>query len=228
MRKWRTGERVNADRNVLERIERVAANWRRIFKLPVDNAIPIDTEIGKLVSEAYPERIAQQQEKQSIRYKLANGRMVRLPDHDPLMREPWLSVAHLDAGWGEGKIFLAAPLKEADLMHRAKEIEAVVWDSQRGMITTSLQKRIGNTILSSKPLLEIKSEARIKILCEVVREEGLKILNWSEAEYEWQARVLNARLWRPDEDWPDVSDQQLLASTETWLAPYLEKVSETN
>jgi len=226
LRKWRTGERVNADRNVLERIERVAANWRRIFKLPVDNAIPIDTEIGKLVSEAYPERIAQQQEKQSIRYKLANGRMVRLPDHDPLMREPWLSVAHLDAGWGEGKIFLAAPLKEADLMHRAKEIEAVVWDSQRGMITTSLQKRIGNTILSSKPLLEIKSEARIKILCEVVREEGLKILNWSEAEYEWQARVLNARLWRPDEDWPDVSDQQLLASTETWLAPYLEKVSK--
>ncbi|MBK7652729.1 MAG: hypothetical protein IPJ20_21000 [Flammeovirgaceae bacterium] len=88
--------------------------------MPVDNTIPIDTEIGKLVSEAYPERIAQQQDKQSIRYKLANGRVVRLPDHDPLMREPWLSVAHLDAGGGEGKIFLAAPLKEADLLHRAK------------------------------------------------------------------------------------------------------------
>ena len=226
LRKWRKGERVSADRNILERIERLASSWRRIFKLPVDNTIPIDTEIGKLVSEAYPERIAQQQDKQSIRYKLANGRVVRLPDHDPLMREPWLSVAHLDAGGGEGKIFLAAPLKEADLLHRAKEAEVVAWDSDRGMITASLQKRIGNTILSSKPITEIKSETRIKILCEVVREEGLKILNWSEAEYEWQARVLNAKMWRPDEGWPDVSDRQLLTSTETWLAPYLEKVSK--
>jgi ATP-dependent helicase HrpB len=225
LRKWRTGERVNADRNVLERIERVAANWRRIFKVQVDNDPPIDTEIGRLISEVYPERIAQQQTKQSLRYKLANGRMVRLPDHDPLMRESWLSVAHVDAGSGEGKIFLAASLKEADLMHRAKEGEVVTWDSGRGMITASMQKRIGNTILSSKPIAEIKSETRIKILCEVVREEGLKILNWSEAEYEWQARVLNARMWRPDDGWPEISDATLLASTETWLAPYLEKIS---
>src|SRR5690606_11682594 len=42
LRKWRAGERVNADRNVLERIERLAANWRRIFNLKVDNTIPPD------------------------------------------------------------------------------------------------------------------------------------------------------------------------------------------
>jgi len=43
LRKWRAGERVNADRNVLERIERIASNWRRIFKLTMDNTIPPDT-----------------------------------------------------------------------------------------------------------------------------------------------------------------------------------------
>jgi ATP-dependent helicase HrpB len=226
LRKWRNGERVTAERNVLERIERLAASWRRIFKLEVDNRAPIDTEVGRLVAEAYPERIAQQQGKQSVRYKLANGRIVKLPDHDPLMREPWLSVAHLDAGNNEGKIFLAAPLNEKDLLHRAREIETATWDAERGMIVAALEKRIGNTILSTKAITKIPDQQRIKILCDALREEGLKLLGWGEAQQEWQARVQNVRSWRPDENWPDVSDAKLLQTAEEWLAPYLMQVSK--
>ncbi len=221
LRKWRSGERISADRNVLERIERMAASWRKIFKLNVDNSNPIDAEVGKLVAEAYPERIARQQDKQSVRYKLANGRMVRLPDHDPLLRETWLAVAQLDAGHGEGKIFLAAPIREDDLLHRAKENEVVKWDTERGMIVANLEKRIGNVVLSSKPLSKIPDELRIKILCEAVQTEGLKLLGWDDAQREWQARVSSLRTWRHNEGWPDVSDENLLKTTEVWLAPYL-------
>jgi ATP-dependent helicase HrpB len=226
LRKWRSGERVSAERSVLERIERLASSWRRIFKLEVDNRMPIDSEVGRLVSEAYPERIAQQQEKQSVRYKLANGRVVRLPDHDPLLRESWLAVAQLDAGSNDGKIFLAAPLNERDLIHRAKEIEAVYWDEGREMIVALVEKRIGNTVLSSKPLSKISESQRIKILCEVLRKEGLKLLNWSETQEEWQARVMSLRTWRPEEGWPDLSDSALLSTAEEWLAPYLLQVSK--
>jgi ATP-dependent helicase HrpB len=226
LRKWRSGERISAERNVLERIERLAASWRRVFKLEVDNHAPIDTEVGRLVAEAYPERIAQQQGKQSVRYKLANGRIVKLPDHDPLMRESWLSVAHLDAGSGEGKIFLAAPLNEKDLLHRASEVETIKWDTERGMIIAMVEKRIGNTVLSSKPLSKIPDAQRIRILCDALREEGLKLLGWSETQQEWQARMFNVRNWRPDENWPDVSDASLLKSAEEWLAPHLNQVSK--
>jgi ATP-dependent helicase HrpB len=228
LRKWRSGERVSAERSVLERIERLASSWRRIFKLEVDNRMPIDSEVGRLVSEAYTERIAQQQEKQSVRYKLANGRVVRLPDHDPLLRESWLAVAQLDAGSNEGKIFLAAPLNERDLIHRAKEIETVYWDAEREMIVALVVKRIGNTVLSSKPLSKISESQRIKILCEVLRKEGLKLLNWSETQEEWQARVMSLRAWRAEEGWPDVSDSALLSTAEEWLAPYLIQVSKRN
>ncbi len=226
LRKWRSGERVSAERNVLERIERLAASWRRIFKHEVDNSAPIDSEVGRLVAEAYPERIAKQQGKQSLRYKLANGRIVKLPDHDPLMRESWLSVAHLDAGNNEGKIFLAAPLNEKDLLHRTQEIETVTWERERGMIVAALEKRIGNTILSTKAITKIPDQQRIKILCDALREEGLKLLGWGEAQQEWQARVQNVRSWRPDENWPDVSDAKLLQTAEEWLAPYLMQVSK--
>jgi ATP-dependent helicase HrpB len=228
LRKWRSGERVSAERSVLERIERLASSWRRIFKLEVDNRMPIDSEVGRLVSEAYPERIAQQQEKQSVRYKLANGRVVRLPDHDPLLRESWLAVAQLDAGSNEGKIFLAAPLNERDLIHRAKEIETVYWDAEREMIVALLEKRIGNTVLSSKPLHKISESQRIKILCEVIRKEGLRLLNWGEPQQEWQARVMSLRTWRPEEGWPDVSENALLNTSEAWLTPYLIQVSKRN
>ena len=221
LRKWRSGERISADRNVLERIERMAASWRKIFKLNVDNSNPIDAEVGKLVAEAYPERIARQLDKQSVRYKLANGRMVRLPDHDPLLRETWLAVAQLDAGHGEGKIFLAAPIREDDLLHRAKENEVVKWDAERGIIVANLEKRIGHVVLSSKPLSKIPDELRIKILCEAVQTEGLKLLGWDDAQREWQARVSSLRTWRHNEGWPDVSDENLLKTTDVWLAPYL-------
>jgi len=226
LRKWRKGDRVSAERTVLERIERLASSWRRIFKLQLDNSDPIDAEVGKLVAEAYPERIARQQEKQRVRYKLANGRIVRLPDHDPLLRETWLAVATLDAGSGEGKIFLAAPLEEYDLLHRAKESETIKWDSEKGMITAHLEKRIGNVVISGKSISKISEAQRIKILCDAVREEGLKLLGWDEPQREWQARVLSLRTWRPEENWSDVSDEQLLNTAEDWLAPYLTNISK--
>jgi ATP-dependent helicase HrpB len=226
LRKWRRGDRVSAERNVLDRIERLASSWRKIFKIPADNSNPVDADVGKLVAEAYPERIARQQEKQSVRYKLANGHVVRLPEHDPLHRETWLAVAQLDAGSGEGKIFLAAPLNEDDLLHRASEIEIVKWDTERGMITANLEKRIGNVVLSTKSVTKIADERRIEILCEAVRQEGVSLLGWADTQREWQARVLCLRTWRPEENWPDVGDENLLKTTEEWLAPYLTNVSK--
>jgi ATP-dependent helicase HrpB len=227
LRKWRAGQRVNADYNVLERIERIAANWRRIFKLNVDNAIPTDSEVGRLIAEAYPERIAQQQAKQSERYKLANGRIVKLPEHDALAREPWLAVAHLDAGANEGKIFLAAPLDEADLQHRAIETETVKWDSTRGIIA-QLEKRIGNTVLSSKPLQQIPETKRVAVLLQALREEGLRLVGWEEAHTEWQNRMLSLRTWRKDEAWPDVTTENLLVTADVWLTPYFNNITKRN
>lgn len=225
LRNWRAGERVNADRNVLERIERIASNWRKIFKLTVDNTIPPDSEVGRLIAEAYPERIAQQQDK-SERYKLANGRVVKLPQHDALARERWLAVAHLDAGSNEGKIFLAAPLDENDLQHRATETETVKWDAVRGMVTAALEKKVGNTVLSSKTVTQIPDAKRIAVLLATLREEGVKLLGWEDAHTEWQNRVLSVRTWRPDENWPDVHTENLIDTANDWLTPYLNNITK--
>lgn len=221
LRKWRAGERVNADRSVLERIERLAVAWRKAFKVQVDNTVFADEEVGRLIVEAYPERIARQVEKQGVRYKLANGRTALLPQHDPLMREEWIAIANLDAGMKEGKIFLAAPVDKEYLLSRAYEQEVVKWDTDRGVITAQLESRIGNVVIAAKPLQKISDALRIKILCDAVREEGLKLLNWTADNTQWQSRVLSIRTWNKDQSWPDVSEPSLLGTVEEWLAPFL-------
>lgn len=226
LRRWRSGERVSADNSGLARIEKLAAAWRRLFKIRTDNTMPADSDIGKLIAEAYPERVARQQEKHSTRYKLVNGRSVRLPDHDTLIRERWLAVAQLDSGTIEGKIFLAAPLSEDDLIDRADEHEVIAWNSEKGMITAVIEKRIGSVVLASKPITTIPQDVKIRILCDAVRDEGLKLLNWDDSCREWQSRVLSLRQWRKDEEWPDVSDENLLNTTHNWLAPYLADVNK--
>jgi ATP-dependent helicase HrpB len=226
LRRWRSGERVNADRKVLERIERLSSSWRRLLKLSVDNSIVADTEIGSMIMAAYPERIARQIEKHSERFKLMNGRVARLPSHDPLTRQTWLAIAQLDAGSGEGKIFQAASLAEEDLLAHATEKQTVTWDDQRGMVVTSAEKRIGSLILSSKPVNIIPAQEHITVLCEMIRGQGLKVLGWEEKLETWQARIMSLKLWRPEEQWPDVTDEGLLTSLETWLAPFLISVAK--
>jgi ATP-dependent helicase HrpB len=221
LRRWRKGDRVSAERSSFERIERLALAWRQLFRIPPNNQPVSDTQVGKLVMAAYPERVGRQVEKHSERYKMVNGRHAKLPEHDPLHREPWLAVAQVDAGKEEGKIFMAAPLDEQDLIPFAVEKEIVSWDDTRDMLTASLELRLGNVVVTRKPLKVIPSEKRGEVLCSVIREKGLSFLDWQEEQVSWQARVLSLKHWRPGEDWPDVRDQALLDTLEQWLEPFL-------
>jgi ATP-dependent helicase HrpB len=226
LRRWRSGEKVSVERAVLERIEKLASAWRRLLKVQEDNAVVVDTDIGKLVMAAYPERVARQMEKHSERYKLMNGRIAKLPPHDPLTREPWVVVAQLDAGSGEGKIFQATAVDEQDLSKRAVETKNIFWDEERGMIVGSVEKRIGSLVLSTKSNAVISEDERITVLCRMIRENGLRILEWGEKLETWQARVLSLKQWRPEEPWPSVHEEYLLETLELWLAPFLTGISK--
>lgn len=225
VRKYRAGERVNADRKVLDRIERLAQSWRKLLQIEVDNVAPNIFNIGKLLATAYPERIAKRIDK-SLRYRLANGRIVKLNETDALAQEEWLAVAHLDAGTNEGKIFLAAAFDANDLYELAEERQTVSWDKERGMVIGAIEKRVGNLVLETKVLTKIDDELRIQVICEMIRENGLKILNWNESQEDLQARVLSLRVWRPNDNWPNLSNEYLLDTLEEWLSPYLIKINK--
>jgi ATP-dependent helicase HrpB len=227
LRKWRSKERFFADRNILERIEKLATQWRRIMKVQIDNSQPLDTLAGKLLWGAYPERLAQQQGKHSHRFKLMNGRMVSIAQHDPLIREPWICAAQLDAGTSEGKVFLAAPVHLEDLIDHAKETIVTRWDSEREMIVTLAEKRLGPLLLEAKPVSgKIPEETRVEILSEQVRQSELRILGSVDERRDFQARVLSLHHWRKDEGWPALSDDFLLQSVDDWLGPFVGNITK--
>jgi ATP-dependent helicase HrpB len=223
LRKWRSKEYIPYSSGGMERIERIASSWRKLLGVQIENTFPADQQIGKLLAAAYPERVAKQRE-QKNRYRLANGRIVKMDEHDPLSHEPWLAVAHMDAGNNEGRIYLAAPLDPEDILYLCNETEVVSWDYQKGIFIARKELRLGDIILKTSPLKNIPEESVKHVLLEVIKEGGINLFQVSEDLENWQARVSCMRLWRPDEDWPDLSSQEIIAHAEEWLLPFISDV----
>jgi ATP-dependent helicase HrpB len=219
LRKWRNKEYVSADRGRLERIEKLADTWRRHFSVRADNTPPVHEVVGSLIASAYPERVAKQQGPEH-RYRLTNGRFAKLNEQDPLAREKWLAIAHLDGGTGEGRIYLAAPLDPEDVLHLARQEEVITWDSQKGELVARLESRLGDITMSSTPLKTIPEETRKEILVQVVKDEGWRLFSVTEDTTEWINRLSSLSKWRPNEDWPDLSEAALIQSCGEWLSPY--------
>ncbi|GEM44644.1 ATP-dependent helicase HrpB [Deinococcus cellulosilyticus] len=224
LRRWRAKQGTEGDVAALKRTERLAQQWRRLLKVPEENTRPTHEQLGLMLAWAYPERVAKLREGEHLRYRLANGRGVRLKEHDPLQGEPWLAVAHLDSGTDEGRIFLASILNIFELKADFREVETVSWDSRSGTLVARKDTRYLELVVESTRISHIPEEQRIQVLCQALRSEGLHLLSWNETSLQWQARVQSLHLWRTSEGWPDVSDQALLDTLDSWLGPFLQNV----
>ncbi len=221
LRQWRDQQRVAAERSVLERVERLSSQWRKMLGVKADNTMPSFGAVGNLLMQAYPERIAQQTKKMSERYKLANGRQALLPAGDTLAVAEWLCAAQMDAGTNEGKIFLAAAVAREDVEGRAEETHALRWDDAREAVTATIEKRIGTVVLQSRSSAAIDETDKNEILLEQITTRGWSWAGWDDGERQWQARVMSLKQWRPNEPWPEVTDTALMASAREWLKPFL-------
>lgn len=217
LRRWRRSGKIQGP---FDRIERLAASWRRVFDIEMNNDPVADTTVGRWLMTAYPERIARRMEKNGERYKMANGRIGKLPNHDPLHRHTWIAIAHLDARLHEDRVFLAAPVDETDIRLMGKSSIRVFWDTEREMVVAQEEDRLGPLLISSRPVQEIPSDEKIAVICDAIRQQGLSF--FGDSQKGWQARVMSLRSWRPAEPWPNVSDEALLDTLEVWLGPFIQ------
>ena len=223
LRDARAGHRTPADHAALSRVEKLAKAWRRLLRQETNTKPTNHFTAGQLLATAYPDRVAKQEGPESLRYRLSNGRKASLPQHDSLAREPWLSIAQLDAGLQEGRIFLAAPLDPQDLQDRFENKPKLTWDTREGQLIARQETLLFGLPVTTQPMTDIPAQARLSVLCEAIRLSP-DLLPWDETTRDWQARVLSLKTWRPQEPWPDVSDSTLLATLEDWLGPYLSPI----
>jgi len=187
-------------------------------------SMPTDTETGRLLALAYPDRVGQRRPGQSARYQLSNGKGASLREDDPLVRYDWLVAADLDGKTRQASIYLAAPVNladlEQDLSALITESEEALWDDKRGTVVARHVRKLGQLILAEKELAKPDPALIQQGLLNAVRKNGLHSLNWTDNATQWCARVnLLAKVF-PNE-WPDVSDEALLAHLEDWLLPFL-------
>jgi len=182
------------------------------------------------LAQAYPDRIAQQQANESGRYKLANGRLARFRHPDPLEHQEYLVIADLDGTQPLSHIYMATPIHREDLFKDFVDLlqtkECVEWNEATQSVVANREQRLGQLILEKSRLPKPNSELMVAALLKGIRTNGLSCLPWTKTHHNWQARVQFLRqVMGPETDWPDVSNDTLLKTLETWLAPYLTEIS---
>jgi len=228
------------DRHLRGRLQRLRTQSRAYRKL-IDReansnlAHPADPRwTGFLLACAYPDRIARRRNTGVTDYQMSNGRAVRLHEQDPLQQSGWLVVAGLGGRQGQttDQIYLAAEfdsaLFEDELAELVTNNDVVSWDEKQDCLNAEHQRLVGSLVVSREPMQAIPAEKQRHVLLDLIRRRGLASLSWNDELRNWQSRVMLLRALdleaSDDSPWPDVSDEYLLATLETWLGPYLDNI----
>jgi ATP-dependent helicase HrpB len=136
-------------------------------------------------------------------------------------------------GQAVDRIYAATPLNEKlfsdSLLPLISESDYVQWEDKLEKYVAERRHMVGQIILSSSAITHIPEEARLQALIDVVRKRGLSVLPWTNGLQQWQSRVVLLHQFESDNEvsgnrWPDLSDNHLLKTLESWLAPYLNGV----
>ncbi|HET8880397.1 MAG TPA: ATP-dependent helicase C-terminal domain-containing protein, partial [Arthrobacter sp.] len=183
---------------------------------------------GYVVALAFPDRIGRRVPGPGDRYLLSSGTRAALPGGSGLAGQEWLAVAEVTraagaAAAGTGAVIrAAAPLTLEDAEAAAGQLlsETVAAEfGDGGRVTARRERRLGAIVLSSTPVRPSPEEGRAAV-GRSLAQSGLGIIGWSPPAEALRRRLalLHRELGEP---WPDVSEPELLARLEEWLAPEL-------
>ena len=215
---------VRIDRGALHRVRDEARRWRRAWDAR-ERADDLD-HVGRLLALAYPDRVAQRvgESAEGARYRLREGRGVRLDPGQTLADAPFLAVADLDDRAGGARVFLAAPLSadevEATFAEDLVTEEVVTWDADAGRVRAERVRRLGAVVLGRGPIARPPPHLVTAGLVDGVRQSGVAALPWSKDAARLRERLAFVH-HHEGAPWPDVSDDALLGTLDAWLAPFL-------
>ena len=176
---------------------------------------------GLLLALAYPERIGQQ--RGGGRFLLENGRGAVIFDKQLVAQADYIVAANLDGQGSESRIYLAAPIEiEQIRTHFSEQIVSetmIIWDGSAQAVRARVYERLGALTLKVSPCPDPQPADIVRALLSGVAGAGLTILPWSRAARQLRERLLFIHYW--EEGWPNVTDEALLATLDTWLGPYV-------
>jgi ATP-dependent helicase HrpB len=217
---------ITVDARAMTQAARSSGHWQRDFaRGRADSADPHDWT-GILLAWAYPDRIGRARG-DGGRYLLANGRGARFGEPQALAKAEFIVAAELDGAEREARIFLAAPLRLADLEeHFSAQIldhAEILWDDREQAIRARRDRRLGSLLLESTEIRHPDPQSLQNAALAGLRQLGISGLPWTPELRQWQARVMLMRQYAvaSPEPWPDLSDTALGATLEEWAPPWI-------
>ncbi|MEM6387302.1 MAG: ATP-dependent helicase HrpB [Pseudomonadota bacterium] len=205
-------------------VDRIRSEAKRLQRFAVHGNIPDPSEQAAL---AYPDRIALRRNGNEPRWLLSGGKGVKMDAGDPLANTRMLVVTETDGHPTEAMIRKALPITEHTVRNlfssRIETVEVAEWSKRDGQVRARKEERLGALTLSSQRWSDIPQMVLRHAMLDGVREIGIPS---NPAADRLRSRVTLLR--SAGRELPDMSDQALLASLETWLLPHLVNVRTTN
>jgi ATP-dependent helicase HrpB len=176
-----------------------------------------DYTVAQLAALAYPDRIGKRRQGEMPRYVLSNGKGAIMSDTEPLRSTPFLVACNLDGNLQEAKLrqFLPITLSEIKELfdNQICSVQTCEWSKRQKKVLARRQEKLGQLILEEKVWQDAPSNLIVDAML-----EGVEQLGFFHSE---DAKTFLARVKMAGDKFPDMSDEKLMATRETWLAPFL-------
>lgn len=184
-----------------------------------------------LLAVGFPDRIAARRNT-SESYLLANGTGATLHHQDSLNGARYLIIAALlQSGYDRNTRILLAitcePLALVSLFPTLLSSTITVkWSEEQGTLRSIRRQKIGQIILNEQILDKPSQKDIHQALLDWLRQQGINQLDWNTHANQLIARLVCAKKWFAEYDWPAVDEQTLLDKLDTWLLPELDNVQD--
>lgn len=206
------------------RVRKSAKDLRRRMKITEGGGGASD--LGRLAALAYPDRIALRRPGDDPRFLLSGGKGAKLAPEDALAGQQFLVAADLDGDAREAVIRQAAAITRAEIEDlfedRIWEEQVCAWSKRDRAAQARIRRRLGALALEDRVWKDADPAAIAAAMTDGVRQLGLSALPWSRDAIALRDRVRWAA--RSGGDWPDWSDDALLADLNRWLTPFLSDI----
>jgi len=193
-------------------------------------------DLPRLLFRAYPDRLARQRKgKETTRYLMANGKGVVLDERDALFGNEWIIVHDANVMQREGKIYSACAIAHHEVLSLiekdCEEKTTYTLDAKKQKIIGRQYRRYRAITVSEHVVQNMDKQRFHDSLADLLRLEGTHLLQWTDRCEQWLARVqwlakypaVHASM---DLSLPELSTQQLMASVEEWLLPYIGHITQ--
>ncbi|MGH1489263.1 MAG: ATP-dependent helicase HrpB [Acidimicrobiales bacterium] len=214
----------NADGNAIQTVRRRARELNRRTGAIESQIHPGD--LGRTLSMAYPDRIAQKRRGQGGRFRLRNSMGGEIDKADPMAHEDMLVVAELTGSKRNARIAKAAAIDPLDVeLGFSEEMSQRTffgWDDSKNDLTMRIERRLGALDFGTHEQRISPSPQVTEALIDHIVSTKLRVLRWPDSARALQARAALISEHRSDAGIAPIDDATLIADAESLFAPWLD------